>query len=103
MDVCYQLDKRMKLWIFFLRDTIILFLFTCVIILTSSTTTRVYVPMSKFLGTRVEIPCKVLTNKMLKTKNYNLLYKNLLGNITCCSIAQHNSLLEASKLKASTC
>ncbi len=54
----------------FLWVTIILFSFMCVIILTSSTTTRVYVIMSKFLVTRVEIPCKVLTNKMLKTKNY---------------------------------
>jgi hypothetical protein len=102
MDVCYPLDKRMKLWICFLWVIIVFYLFTCVIILISSTTTKVYVTMSKFLVTRVEIPCKVLTNKMLKTKNYYLLFKNLLANITCCSIAQHNSLLEASKLKTST-
>jgi hypothetical protein len=59
--------------------------------------------MSKFLVTRVEITCNLLTNKMLKTKNYYLLFNNLLANITCCSIAQHNSLLEASKLNTSTC
>jgi hypothetical protein len=79
MDVCYQLDKIMKLWIYFLSVTIILVLFMHVIILISSTTTSVYVTMSKFLVTRVEIPCKVLTNKMLKTKNYCLLLKNLLA------------------------
>jgi hypothetical protein len=99
MDVCYQLDKRMKLWIYFLRVTIILFLFICVIILTSSTTSRVYVTMSKFLVTRVEIPCNLLTNKMLKTKNYYLLFNNLLANITCCSIAQHKFIVGSLKIE----